>query len=271
MRSGSSTSARAALILTVSAAHAADRGFYFGASGGQAKYDFNVPAAPVAAIGLLPPVAGFVPDPTFVFSPGPGNPVFIAPVPGSCIRGCSAAVLWLPGDDEEGTSWGVDAGYRFNRYLARRGELCEPRNARTPRTPVNMLPFLGGGTLTFHRELETDAVRRWLHSASCRSSDSWELFVRAGILFADTDLTTSDRRQLVIRSASTPNRRPWAPARSSTGATIGRRDWSFSAPSTSAATTSRAKPTSTQCRSPFSIGCRRLLRSAAARRSSPRR
>ena len=98
-----------ALILTVSAAHAADRGFYFGASGGQAKYDFNLPEPPVAVIGFLPPIAGFVPDPTFDFRPDPGAPVFIAPAPGTAFVAARPA-LWLPGDDEEGTVFTVADG-----------------------------------------------------------------------------------------------------------------------------------------------------------------
>lgn len=177
-----------ALILTVSAAHAADRGFYFGASGGQAKYDFNLPAVPVATIGFLPPVAGFVPDPTFVFGPTPGNPVLSTPVPAGPAFMAARPVLWLPGDDEEGTSWGVGAGYRFNRYLALEASYVNLGTLNATHT-INMLPFLGGGTLTFHRELETTGPALAAFGI-LPISDSWELFVRAGILFADTDLTT---------------------------------------------------------------------------------
>jgi opacity protein-like surface antigen len=176
-----------ALIMTVGAAHAADRGFYFGASGGQAKYDFNLPAAPVAVIGFLPPVAGFVPDPTFFIRPDPGNPVFITPVPGAAFV-AARPVLWLPGDDEEGTSWGVGAGYRFNRYLALEASYVNLGTLNATHT-FNMPPFLGGSTLTFHRELETTGPALAAFGI-LPISDSWELFVRAGILFADTDLTT---------------------------------------------------------------------------------
>jgi opacity protein-like surface antigen len=176
-----------ALILAVSAAHAADQGFYFGASGGQAKYDFNQPAAPVAVIGFLPPIAGFVPDPTFSFRPDPGGPIFLAPAPGAVFVAARPA-LWLPGDDEEGTSWGVGAGYRFNRYLALEASYVNLGTLNATHT-INMLPFLGGGTLTFHRELETTGPALAAFGI-LPISDSWELFVRAGILFADTDLTT---------------------------------------------------------------------------------
>jgi opacity protein-like surface antigen len=175
-----------ALIVAVGAAHAADRGFYFGASGGQAKYDFNLPAAP-AVIGFLPPVAGIVPNPTFSFRPDPGNPVFITPVPGPVFV-AARPVLWLPGDDEEGTSWGVSGGYRFNRYLALEASYVNLGTLNATHT-INTPPFLGGGTLTFHRELETTGPALAAFGI-LPVSDSWELFVRAGILFADTDLTT---------------------------------------------------------------------------------
>jgi opacity protein-like surface antigen len=176
-----------ALIMTVGAAHAADRGFYFGASGGQAKYDFNLPEGPVAVIGFRPPVAGFVPDPTFSFRPNPGNPVFITPVPSSAFV-AARPVLWLPGDDEEGTSWSVGAGYRFNRYLALEASYVNLGTLNATHT-FNMPPFLGGGTFAFHRELETTGPALAAFGI-LPISDSWELFVRAGILFADTDLTT---------------------------------------------------------------------------------
>jgi opacity protein-like surface antigen len=177
-----------ALIMTVGAAHAADRGFYFGASGGQAKYDFKLPEGPVAVIGFLPPIAGFAPDPIFDFRPDPGAPIFIAPVPGAAFV-AARPVLWLPGDDEEGTSWGVGAGYRFNRYLALEASYVNLGTLNATHT-INTLPaFLGGGTLTFHRELETTGPALAAFGI-LPISDSWELFVRAGILFADTDLTT---------------------------------------------------------------------------------
>ena len=177
-----------ALMLTVGAAPAADRGFYFGASGGQAKYDFNLPAVPVPVIGFLPPVAGIVPDPTFAFGPNPGNPVFITPAPAGAVFVSARPVLWLPGDDEEGTSWGVGGGYRFNRYLALEASYVNLGTLNATHT-MNTPAFLGGGTLTFHRELETTGPALAAFGI-LPIADSWELFVRAGIMFADTDLTT---------------------------------------------------------------------------------
>lgn len=176
-----------ALIFAVGAAQAADQGFYFGASGGRAKYDFDTPAAPVPVIGFLPPVAGFVPDPTIVFRPDPGAPIFITPVPGAVFVAARPA-LWLPGDDEEGTSWGVSSGYRFNRYLAIEASYVNLGTLSATHT-VNLSPFFGGGAFTFHRELETTGPALAAFGI-VPISNSWELFVRAGILFADSDLTT---------------------------------------------------------------------------------
>lgn len=175
------------LILTVSAAHGADPGFYFGASGGQAKYDFDLPAPAGGVIGFLPPVAGFAPDPTFVFRPDPGSPVFITPVPFAAFV-AARPVLWLPGDDEEGTSWGVGGGYRFNRYLALEASYVNLGTLNATHV-IGVPAVLGGGALTFHRELETTGPALAAFGI-LPISDSWELFVRAGIMFADTDLTT---------------------------------------------------------------------------------
>lgn len=176
-----------ALMLAVGAAHAGDQGFYFGASGGQAKYDFNRPALSVPVIGFLPPVAGIVPDPTFVFRPDPGSPVFITPAPGAVFVQ-ARPVLWLPGEDDEGTSWGVAGGYRFNRYLAIEASYVNLGTLNAANT-VNLSPIVGGGSITFHRELETTGPALAAFGI-LPVSESWELFVRAGIMFADTDLTT---------------------------------------------------------------------------------
>jgi hypothetical protein len=54
---------------------------------------------------------------------------------------------------------------------------------------LNIPPILGGGSLTFQRELETTGPALAAFGI-LPISDSWELFVRAGIMFADTDLTT---------------------------------------------------------------------------------
>lgn len=182
---GKRVSACALLILSASAAHAADRGFYFGASGGQAKYDF----AP------LPPVAGIIP--IFNFSPFPSEPglnpsVPIVPFPSfdaGAVFIAAQPLLWLPGDDDEATAWSVTAGYRVNRYLAIEASYVNLGTLEATDS-IFVPPILGGGTLTFHRELETTGPAL-AAIGSLPLSDSWELYLRAGILFADSELTTS--------------------------------------------------------------------------------
>ncbi len=136
-----------ALISMVSVTHAADQGFYFGASGGQAKYDFALPALPPGVIGFLPPVAGFVQD-TIVFRPSPVDPIFIAPAPiiGAAAFVAARPVLWLPGEDDEGTSWSVGGGYRFNRYLALGASYVNLGTLNATHT-VGVPAVLGGGPL----------------------------------------------------------------------------------------------------------------------------
>ena len=98
-------------------------------------------------------------------------------------------MLWLPGDDDEGTAWSVTAGYRVNRYLAVEASYVNLGTLEATHSLV--LPaILGGGTLGFHRELETSGPALAAFGI-LPLSDSWELYVRAGILFADSELTTA--------------------------------------------------------------------------------
>ena len=180
MRAGKHVGACALLVLSAGAAGAADQGFYFGASAGQAQYDFSLPAAPVGVIGVLPPIAGFVPDPAF------GGPV----PPGVVFVGARSAqpVLWLPGQDDEGTAWSVSAGYRINRYLAVEASYVNLGTLEASQT-IGLPAIVGGGSLRFSRELETSgpAITAF---GMLPLSDSWELYLRAGMFFADSELTT---------------------------------------------------------------------------------
>jgi opacity protein-like surface antigen len=184
MRAGVRVSACALLILSASAAHAADRGFYFGASGGQAKYDFDG----FPPIAVLIPVIGFTPVPSV---PAPNPPVFIAPFPpfnATVVLASARPVLWLPGDDDETTAWSLTAGYRINRYLAIEASYVDLGTLEATHTISTILG--GGGTLAFHRELETTGPAL-AAIGILPLSDSWELYVRAGMLFADSELTTA--------------------------------------------------------------------------------
>ena len=102
MRTGMRVAVCGLFMFSASAVHAADRGFYFGVTGSQSQYDFDAPTVP--AFGLAPPILVLTPNPP-VFTPGPG--VVVGGV-ASFIE--ARPVLWLPGDDDEGTAWSVTAG-----------------------------------------------------------------------------------------------------------------------------------------------------------------
>jgi OmpA-OmpF porin, OOP family len=183
MRTGMRVGVCGLLILSASAASAADRGFYFGATAGQATYDFDQPppaALVIPAGGIITPVFGVSPTP----GPLPLNPVFTGPV-----FIAAEPLLWLPGDDDEGTAWSVTAGYRINRYLAFEASYVNLGTLSATDT-IGLPAFVGGGTFTFHRELET-AGPALTAFGMLPLSDSWQLYARAGMLFADTDLTTA--------------------------------------------------------------------------------
>ncbi len=182
----------ALLILSASAAQGADQGFYFGASAGQAKYDFDgVPAVCSGHSGAF----GFMPVAT---EPSPIPPVLVdrrrrsmrpplSSLHGRC-SGCPAMMTRV-------RAWSVTAGYRVNRYLAVEVELCEPRDARSHATPCRCRRSWAAARWDFIGS-SRPAVLRSPHSASCRCPTAGSCSVRAGILFADSELTTCDQRQL---------------------------------------------------------------------------
>ena len=188
MRTGMRVGVCGLFILVASAAHAADRGFYFGASGGQSSYDFDQVPQNVLVI----PAAGFI-APIFVATLSPATSSLLNPLNPSFVVG-SAFIeaqqqLWLPEDDDEGAAWSVNAGYRINRYLAVEASYVN-LGALSATHSIGVPAFLGGGTFTFHRELET-AGPALTAFGMLPLSESWQLYARAGMLFADSDLTTS--------------------------------------------------------------------------------
>lgn len=171
-----------ALLLFTNAALGADQGFYFGLAGGQAKYDFDRP--PLFAIAIrggltgmprvtLPPVVGFNP------------PVFSVPA----FSAVASPVVWFPDDDDKDTAWGLTAGYRAGRYVAVELSYLNLGTLKASDT-ILVPPIIGGGTLTLKRELETSGPA-FSALGILPLSDSWELYLRAGIFFADMELTTS--------------------------------------------------------------------------------
>jgi opacity protein-like surface antigen len=173
-------------ILSASAASAADRGFYFGASAGQATYDFDPPAPTALVIpdsGLISIIVASPITPIFGPLPPEGGAVFV----GSAIN--ARPLLWVPGEDDEGTGWTLTAGYRINRYLAVEASYVNLGTLEAHHD-ISIPPILGGGTLSFDRELETAGPALTVFGTLPLSA-SWQLYARAGMLFADTDLTTA--------------------------------------------------------------------------------
>jgi hypothetical protein len=182
MRTGLRVGLCVLAIAAAGAAPAADKGFYFGAAAGQSQYDFDLPAnLPVFAIG--PPIA--VVSPTPIFTPSPALPIIVGDAP-NFIE--ARPILWLPEDDDEGTAWSVTAGYRINRYLA--VEASYVNLGTLSATDTLDFPLIGIGSLSFHRELET-AGPALTAFGMLPLAAGWQLYARAGMLFADTDLTTS--------------------------------------------------------------------------------
>jgi len=183
MRTGMRVGVCGLLIFAANAAPAADRGFYFGASAGQSQYDFDMPDVPV--FGVAPPILVGTPDP--IFTPFPTVPGPVGGVIG--IATPAKPLLWLPGDDDEGTSWTVTAGYRINRYLAVEAGYVNLGTLSSTHTIARPAIF-GGGTFNFSRELQTEGPTLTAFGV-LPLSDSWQLFARVGMLFADSDLRTS--------------------------------------------------------------------------------
>jgi opacity protein-like surface antigen len=180
MRSGMRVGMYAVLILGASAAHAGDRGFYFGAGAGQSQYDFDQPTVPAFISGFGMPILVVTPSPILNPPPVVGG-VFTAAIE-------ARPVLWLPGDDDEGAGWNVTAGYRINRYLAVEAGYVNLGTLSATHT-IDIPAILGGGSFNFHRELETAGPSLTVFGL-LPLADSWQLYARVGMLFADSDLTT---------------------------------------------------------------------------------
>ncbi len=155
------------------------------------------------------------------------NPVFAVPV------AFASPLTWPPDADDEATAWGVLAGYRIIRYAA--VELAYLNLGQLERTSTlfTFAPVPGGSDI--RHELETTGP-----AASALGilplGAHWELFVRAGVFFADMESTISigGRR---VRSASPRSRSFWAAASSSTGAITGPRASTIRTSTASATTT----------------------------------
>lgn len=165
-------------LLSVSIASAADRGFYFGLFGGQARYEFDTPDIPTLTLpsGVVPrldtaPVPRDVLD---FYAYGISEPSMLRPI------------LWHPSGDDEDTAWGGLVGYRIARYAA--VELSYLNLGTLEANDPAIMSFNPVVRDTLHRELQTRGP-----SASVLGilpvSDEWELYLRAGVLFADVEVS----------------------------------------------------------------------------------
>jgi opacity protein-like surface antigen len=166
-----------ALLLFAHASIAAERGFYFGVGGGEAQYEFE--RAPRLVIVGPPP--GSLPVPPPVFRP----PFPFPPGPISSVIAVRADPVWIPGDDDTGTALGATVGYQINRYVA--AELGYLDLGKLEASD-QLLSFGGGNTITFDRKLETSGPTLSL-LGMLPLADAWDVYLRAGIMFADTKVT----------------------------------------------------------------------------------
>jgi opacity protein-like surface antigen len=165
------------LLGAAAMASAADNGFYFGATGGQASYDFDRFRAPVATLGGW----GSNVPPVLIVSPNPS----VIPPPAFGVLAEPRAVFWIPGEDEEATSWSALVGYRFTRYVAVElayhdlGTLHEysPPRVTGPITTIEVKTEMEstGATLSLLGQLPI--------------TEQWSVYLRAGGLFADQDVS----------------------------------------------------------------------------------
>lgn len=180
------------LLGTVATAGAADNGFYFGVSGGQARYDFE--PMPVLQLGGWAPIyPGGAPSFNAIL-PADG-PFFTALTPSSsplppeslhrAFAGEPLRVFWVPGQDDEATTWNVLAGYRFLRYAAVElayhdlGTLHDYSPART---------FGPIRSIEVKSAMESSAATLSL-LGQLPITDMWSVHLRAGGMFVDQDVS----------------------------------------------------------------------------------
>lgn len=153
-------------------AQAAD-GFYFGVSGGEAKYDFEPPDLP--AISVLAPSPSLQPPPLAGWSAT--SPVIGIAVP--------YELYWVPSSDDEATTWSALVGYRFSSYLAI--ELAYQNFG----TLHHYSPSITIGQVTsleVKSKMESTGVALSL-LGQLPITDRWSVYVRAGGLVADQEVT----------------------------------------------------------------------------------
>lgn len=155
------------------AAFAADSGFYFGALGGRAEYGFDSAApAPMVVNGSS---ATVVPDlNSFVFE---GNTTAVV----------APHLRWPADAEDEANAWGATAGYRIFRFAAVELSYLDLGTLRRSELVYTILPtpspFLRSALQT--RGLAASAL------GLAPLSEHWDLYVRAGALYAEMESKVS--------------------------------------------------------------------------------
>jgi opacity protein-like surface antigen len=190
----------AALVAAAGAASAADRGFYVGAMGGRADYDFE--QSPFFRAPLIPIGATPLPDISGGVVPRLDPPIFGALVP--LALSSAVPLAWQPGDDDTGSAWGAFAGYRMFRHAAVEVGYLDLGTLRARSQVTVSTPFPPQSTVV--------DLRRELHTSGPTASvlgilplyDQFAIYLRAGVLFADMEskITSSSSTPSVISGSS---------------------------------------------------------------------
>lgn len=172
-------------LVAAGTASAADTGFYFGLSGGQAKYDFE-PVRPANAFLPIPFIPALspeiIPRLNIVAPPAAG---WTAPVAGISAFIAPQEVFWIPGEDDEANAWSALVGYRFSRYIA--AELAY-HDLGTLRDYTPSRTFLSFTSLEVRSKLESAGATLAL-LGQLPITDQWNVYLRAGGLFADQEVS----------------------------------------------------------------------------------
>jgi opacity protein-like surface antigen len=161
-----------ATLVSSTTAHAADPGFYFGAS--VSRVEHEVEGWPGVQIAVFTPAPGAPIPPPLLGGISDLPPSFFLPVP-IALQAHSIDV------DDVDTGFSAMAGYRINRYLAAELSFADFGEYRL----VERYSF---GTLKYEigvRGLSASVL------GTLPVSERWELFLRGGMLFADQQVSFS--------------------------------------------------------------------------------
>lgn len=173
------------LLGCVATASGADNGFYFGATGGQARYDFEPLPARAWTTGQIP--APFPQYSEFLAAwtnvPPAPLPSYPPTFPVGIIPG-KRQVQWLPVNDDEATTWSALAGYRFLRYAA-----VEISYLDLGTLEEYVPPRVIGQSTTVDAAAEMQSRGATISMlGQLPITDRWSVYARAGGLFVEQDI-----------------------------------------------------------------------------------